>query len=82
VPLYLGLLLAAMVAGLGAPAAGAGLATVVVVAALVHHRRRLGRFDVDRLGRLDMRHAGPLAGLTVTRLAGERTGWIATRDAG
>lgn len=57
-PFYIGALLVPMVAGLSAPTlAGAG-AAVLVVALVVHHRRRLARFDIDVLGRIDVRHAG------------------------
>jgi hypothetical protein len=57
-PFYIGLLLVPIVAGLGASAAAGAGAAVLVVALVVHHRRRLARFDVDALGRIDVRHAG------------------------
>ena len=79
-PFYVGALLVPIVAGLGAPVlAGAG-AAVLVVAFVVHHRRRLARFEVDAQGRLDIRGAGRIDWGDVTSVSYRlRHPWLSPR---
>lgn len=59
-PFWIGLLLAPMLAGLGAPVPGALLLVAVVGGFFVHARRRASVFDIDALGRIEFRHHRPL----------------------
>ena len=59
-PFWIGLILAPILIGLGAPVPGGLLLVAVVVGFLVHARRRVAVFDIDALGRMEFRHHGPL----------------------
>jgi len=59
-PFLIGLALAPMFAGLGAPLAGLAIGVVAVVGFIVRSRRRVAVFEIDAAGRISFARRGPI----------------------